>query len=859
MPDTQLFLIDAHALCYRSYYAIRDLTNSRGQATNAVYGFVTTVRKILKEYQPSYVGICFDVGAKTHRQEKFAAYKIQRPRMPDSLVSQIPLIKAVVEALRVPIFEAQGYEADDVIATMTKLFRDKGLEIVIVSDDKDMYQLVDKGIKILSMKKNAFLDREAIREHMGFDPQYIPDYIGLAGDATDNIPGVQGIGKVSACRLINEYGSIENMFEHLSNIKPSSLAEKIQEGRQDAMVSKELAILNDQVPLSVELSSLQVKEPDQERLYVLFNDLEFRRLAQEVQVDIDPAETLPVINLKSSQEMEGYLKIIRHAGQVGFYWQTAAEEQSDFLGKDFYLSCDGKSVYAISLDKLGAFRELWEDAGIEKITFDLKDKAKVMAHYGVKTPQGFFDCMLAGYLLSPTRTGSDLKALVWEHLECALPQGDMPRQTAAIFRLRQPLQKILEDKGLWRLFADIEMPLALVLTRMELEGVGVDLSRLGELSTHCDQKIKVILQDIFRLAGQEFNVNSPKQLSEILFQKLKLSAGKKTKTGLSTNEEVLRRLAMAHPLPAMILEYRQMAKLKSTYIDALPRLIDPQTGRIHTSFNQVGTETGRLSSNNPNLQNIPIRTELGREIRKCFVASGQDLVLVAADYSQIELRILAHLSQDLNLMKAFQQGEDIHNATASQIYGVNEADVTREMRYAVKRVNFGIIYGMSAFGLAKDLQVPQPQAQEFIDRYFMRYPRVKTFMDQAVKDCEEKGYVVTLLNRRRYIPEIHNQNLAIRQFAQRQAINTPVQGSAADLMKLAMIRIQKSLDDLKLPAKMIITVHDELVFEVFESQVQELIVLIRQNMEQALSLRVPVKVTVKKGRNWIDMEEVAGG
>jgi DNA polymerase-1 len=520
-------------------------------------------------------------------------------------------------------------------------------------------------------------------------------------------------------------------------------------------------------------------------------------------------------------------------------------------------SCDGDTVYVVPWDQLGALGEVWEDVSIDKITFDLKDKVKALICYGVSKPRGFFDCMLAGYLLSPTRAGSDLKALVWEQLECSFA-GDMPRQTAAIFRLRQPLQKNLEAKGLWPLFADIEMPLALVLSRMELEGVGLDLPRLRELSGECDRKIKVILRDIYRLAGREFNVNSSKQLSDVLFQKLQLSVIKKTKTGFSTNEEVLRRLAMGHPLPAMILEYRQLAKLKSTYIDALPRLIDSKTGRIHTSFNQVGTETGRLSSNNPNLQNIPIRTELGREIRKCFIAAGPEMILIAADYSQIELRILAHLSEDPSLVAAFQNGEDIHNATAARIYDIEEAEVTREMRYSAKRVNFGIIYGMSAFGLAKDLEIPQPQAQEFIDRYFMRYPRVKAFMDQAVKECEEKGYVATLLNRRRYIPEIRNDNPAIRQFAQRQAINTPVQGSAADLMKLAMIRIQKSLDDSKLAARMIITVHDELVFEVVEAQGERLAALIRENMEQALSLRVPIKVTVKKGRNWIDMEEVLG-
>jgi DNA polymerase I len=857
MPAQRLFLIDANALCYRSYYAIKGLANSKGQATNAVFGFTSTLKKILREFHPNYMAVCFDVGAKTNRQKKYAQYKIQRPPMPDDLVSQMPLIKRVVAAYQLPVLEQEGFEADDVIATIVEKMRASDIEVVIVSDDKDMFQLIGERVQVFSIRHNKFYTPLEVKAIMGVDPKFIPDFIGLAGDKVDNIPGVKGIGEMSAQILINKFGSLEEILSHIEEVKPPRIKQILHEQKDQALFSKGLAILERDMALDLKLSQMQVAQPDIPRLRELFHELEFHKFASELSGADPAAKQVATQVIKTEGDLKKLTERIRQAGRFAFLIESTQEEEQNFLSPEICLSLGGEEVYRITEKMHPGLQTVLNDLEILKITQDIKDQLKQAAKRSLGFQGKVFDCLLAGYLLLPSRPNNDIPTLAWQYLKLGIPENDsLPLKALALGKLYEPLSQELREKDLLKLLTEIELPLAGVLSLMEREGVRIDEKLLKKLSKESDQKIKTLMDQLFQLAGKEFNLNSPKQLSEVLFNKLQLPVMKKTKTGFSTNEEVLTKLADQHPFPALLLEYRQLAKLKSTYIDALPKLMDPKTHRIHASFNQAGTETGRLSSNNPNLQNIPIRTELGRQIRKAFIASENDRWIISADYSQIELRILAHLSGDENLIQAFLSGQDIHQVTAAKVFGVAEKDVTPEMRHSAKRVNFGIIYGMSAFGLAKDLNIPQPQAQEFIDKYFLRYPKVKTFMDQSIKLCEEHGYVVTLLQRRRYIPEINSSNMGVKQMAQRQAINTPVQGSAADLIKLAMVNIQRDLEQRRLKSRMIITVHDELVFDVTDDEIKALVTLVRERMEHPVTLKVPITVSIKKGRNWLEMERI---
>ncbi|MCK5083441.1 MAG: DNA polymerase I [Candidatus Omnitrophica bacterium] len=855
MAKHKLFLIDGHALCYRCFFAIRELATSKGQPTNAVFGFIRVLRSILEKYQPDYMAVCFDSKEKTRRQEKFAEYKIHRPPMPDDLRSQIPVIKDVIQAFNVPIFERGGFEADDIIATITTKLANKDLDVVIVSDDKDMYQLAGKSVKFFGSKTQMILDSEAIKEKLGFDPKHMVDFIGLAGDSADNIPGVKGIGKVNAAQLINELGALEKILKHFEKSeKPTAKEKLIIEQQEEARFSKELAILDTAVPLEYDLEKLKVQAPDNNSLFEMFQDLEFRKLAEEFD-SREASGTVDVCSIESAKDVKSLVKKIQDAEEFAF----TVEDHDDgglFSGQVIFIAVDEKDIYAVNNDAIDALKPVFENENILKVTYGIKEGFKLLSKKNIGIGGKAFDVMLAGYLLGPSQSFFGLNSLAWNYLKCAISEeSKMAHEAQVLKRLYPLLAGELKGKSLSQLFEDIEMPLAHVLYKIEEQGVNLDRALLKRLSKDCAAKIDDLTATLYTMAGEEFNLNSPKQLSHILFEKLKLPVIKKTKTGFSTNESVLTILSNEHAFPSVILEYRQLAKMKSTYIDALPKLINERTGRLHAQFNQTGTETGRLSSSQPNLQNIPIRTELGRQIRKAIIPSSKDLIMIAADYSQIELRILAHLSGDKNLIKAFAQGEDIHDFTASLIFEVDEKDVTSQMRTSAKRVNFGIVYGMSAFGLANDLKVPQAEAQEFINRYFARYPAVKKFMDGEIKKCEKQGYVLTLLNRRRYIPEINSKNGAMKQFAQRQAINTPVQGSAADMMKVAMINIQKELEERKLSAKMISTVHDELVFETTKSEEAAIVDLVRYQMEHAVELTVPVIVSVKAGKNWLDMKE----
>ncbi|HBR15219.1 MAG TPA: DNA polymerase I [Candidatus Omnitrophica bacterium] len=873
MADARLFLIDAHALCYRAFYAIKGLSTHKGQATNAVYGFINVLKKILREYTPDYMAVCFDSAEKTNRQKKFAEYKIQRPQMPQDLISQIPIVKDVIKAYHMAIFELGGFEADDMIATIAHQVSEKGIEVVIVSDDKDMYQLANSKIKFLSSRSEAIFCHQDIKNRLGIEPEQITDFIGLAGDKVDNIPGVFGIGEVTARNLINQYGSLDNVLARVDEITPLKVREKISSQKESAILSKQLAVLETNAPIAFDLDKLKVRPPDQNRLFELFKELEFKKWAEELEIQDKGQQEVVFRRVETEADRTALIARIHKEGRMAMAFDFVEEasrlpsiESMEGVaslkpaGCPVALAVGNEELFCLTFDQLKFFKEVLEDEKILKIAHDVKASLRVLFSKGIKVQGPFFDVMLASYLLAPSQTSFDIGTLAWIYLKSpAGGHGSIVRKAGIVYRLYFLLLHELKEKGLIKLFEDIEMPLARVLFRMEDQGVNIDLELLNRLSAECDQKIKDMTSRLYDLSGGEFNLNSPKQLSHILFEKLGLPVVKKIKTGFSTDESVLTKLAEGHFFPSLILEYRQLSKLKSTYIDALPKLIDPKIGRVHTHFDQTGTETGRLSSRQPNLQNIPIRTELGRQIRKAIIPSAKELTIISADYSQIELRILAHLSLDENLITAFRQDQDIHTYTASLMFDVKEGEVTPQMRTSAKRVNFGIIYGMSAFGLAKDLNIPQTEAQDFIDRYFLRYPGVKKFMDGVIKECEKSGYVLTLLNRRRYIPEINSANPAIKQLAQRQAINTPVQGSAADLMKLAMIHIQQEIERRKLRTKMIITVHDELVFESPQAEMAEMIALVRDLMEHPMELIVPIKVSIKTGVNWLDLRELVDG
>jgi len=862
MSVSRLFLIDAHAICYRSFFAIKELRNTKGQATNAVYGFVAALKKILREYQPQYLAVCFDMKGKTLRQEKYAEYKIQRPAMPDDLISQIPIIKDIVAAYNLPVIEMEGYEADDIIATVARRFKDDDLEIVIVSDDKDMFQLVNDRVKILSSRQDGIMGMAQAQQVLGFNPRLIPDYLALAGDQVDNIPGVKGIGEVSAKNLLAQYGSLKEILNHADELKPERVRQAISAQKDMAYLSYSLALLEDKAPVEFELEKMRVVSPQESRLRDIFTEMEFRKFAADLDLtSTEVVEKVAVKRITDEAEWASWSKVAAKDKYFSFYCEALSVPGEIAPPRKIFLSGKSGKVYEILTDNQDWLAELWQNSEVVKVTDDIKEQLKRLAPETVFKGQ-VFDVMLAGYLASPSRGNYDLTGLAWEYLKKNVPQDPEPEPalnvmiTAELYPL---MAEELKKRDLVKLFDELEVPLAFVLSKMEQEGVSIDEKLLSRLSSETSKRIDALTKDLYALAGEEFNLNSPKQLSHILFEKLKLPAVKKTKTGFSTDEGVLLKLAQGHELPAKLLEYRQLSKLRSTYIDALPKLVNPATGKVHASFNQAVAETGRLSSSNPNLQNIPIRTDLGRQIRGAFipsVTSAKDRVIISADYSQIELRILAHLSGDENLKKAFANNEDIHAYTAAQVLDVKESEVDAEMRNRAKRVNFGIIYGMSAFGLAKDLGISNKEAQDFIDRYFIRYPDVKKFMDNEIVKCKKLGYVTTILNRRRYIPDINSPNIGLRQFAERQAINTPVQGSAADMIKLAMIEIAAELEKGKFASRMIITVHDELVFDAVLSEEKRLTAMIRERMENTMPLSVPIVVSLKKGKNWLETEKI---
>ncbi|RKY32957.1 MAG: DNA polymerase I [Candidatus Omnitrophota bacterium] len=846
MSKNSLFLIDANAFCYRAFYAIKNLATSSGQPTNAVYGFTNMLNKILKEKKPKYLAVCFDVSRKTFRQKKFSDYKIQRPPMPEDLLSQIPIIKEVISAYRITIFEKDGYEADDIIATINKKAKKEGLDVTIVSSDKDILQLVDKETKVFSPYKDEGVtyDAKKVVARYQVSPRDIPDIIALMGDDADNIPGVAGIGEKTAVSLIKDFGSLDKMLKNIDKIKQEKLKNAIRDNLDKIRLSRELAVLDDNVDLSFEIDKLEVSEPDYKELTRIFKNLEFKSFLK----DLPSQDEGPLPEEKEvSSDLNRLNSLLKIKDELILAGQDA---------KYFYFYCENEVFKAPAKNK--ETKIILSNPAVKKIGHDLKKIKTTLAKSNIMLEGLYFDTMVAAYLLNPSKSGYELNEVVWDYLGKSIkPEAlDALKTVSYIKELRPKLGRELQDKKLSSLFKDIEMPLVSVLADMEITGIKIDLKLLAGVSRDCEKKLTTLIKEIYGLSGCEFNINSPKQLREVLFEKLELPVVKRTKTGPSTDEEVLKKLAAKHNLPALLLEYRQLVKIKTTYVDALPQLIDSRTGRLHSSFNQTVTETGRLSSSSPNLQNLPIKTELGRNIRKAVVAFEKDSFILSCDYSQIELRVLAHISEDENLISAFKNNKDVHRMTAALIYEEDEQNINEDMRNTAKRINFGIIYGLSSYGLSRDLGIDLAQAQSFIDAYFLRYPKVKDYTLKQIEEARGRGFVTTISGRRRYLPEINNKNMAMRQIAERQAINTPVQGSASDLIKMTMVGISKEIKKKNLRSKMILQVHDELVFDVPEQERDNFISLARERMENVLELKVPIKVDMKMGKNWLEMEVV---
>ena len=881
----RLFLIDGNSFCYRAFYAIRHLSNSKGQPTNAVFGFISMLKKIIKDEKPDMIAIAFDLKGPTFRHEKYEDYKSTRKPMPDDLVSQLPLIKKFVSICNIACYEKKGYEADDVLATLTHKAKSNGIDTFIATGDKDMLQLVDPHVKVYNPQKEGLIyDEKAVKAKYGVAPDKITDLMALMGDKSDNIPGVPGIGEKTAVELMKKFGSLEEILKNTEKVKSPSQKNKLEQAKDLAKLSKDLATVKHDVPIEINLEDLVVKEPDNEALIEFFKELEFKKLLKEVMPVKKIQGKYTLVNSKKD-----FKELVKQLGKVksfAFDFETTHYDPMRAKAVGVSFCWKQKEASYIPFNDLQGISEkevlkdlkpIFENNKIKKIGQNLKYDVLILKNMGVEVEGIAFDTMVASYLLDPSRSRHNLNDIAFEHLgrmkksitellgkgknAVTMDQVDVStvcdycsEDSELAFTLEEVLSKKLAEKDLEELFYNVEMPLVKVLIDMEYIGVNIDVKYLRTLSVTMQKEISALEKSIYKLAGEEFNIKSPKQLQVILFEKLKMPVIKKTKTGFSTNEEVLKTLATENELPKEILKYRSLAKLKSTYADSLPELINPKTDRIHTSFNQAVTATGRLSSSDPNLQNIPIKTEMGRKIRRAFIAGKSTGVILAADYSQIELRILAHLSQDRHLLDAFMKKKDIHTFTASLIHGVKEEDVASKMRQEAKTVNFGIIYGLSAYGLSRELGIDVHEASNFIDAYFERYPDVKEYLESKIKEARKNGYVTTILGRRRYIPEIDSANIAVRNFAERTAVNAPFQGSAADLVKLAMIEIHKSLH--KFNAKMVLQVHDELVFEVDKKELKKFASFVKKSMEDVLKLKVPVEVHLEAGKNWLDTEKV---
>lgn len=932
MPEEKkLFLLDAMALIYRAYFAFsrNPRVNSKGMNTSAVFGFANALMEVLKKEKPTHIAVAFDAFAQTQRQADFTAYKANRQETPEDIVNSIPYIKKLIEGFNIPVLEVPGYEADDIIGTLAKRAGAEGFTVFMMTPDKDFGQLVSENIFMYKPSRMGndveILGVKEVCEKFSVErPEQVIDILGLWGDASDNIPGVPGIGEKKAKKLIAQFGSVENILANLDDVAEKRSRESLKEYANQALMSKSLATIILDVPVDWDEDAFMLSNPDPDILLPLFEELEFRTFGKRVfehireeapevlavkpktqgQMDMfagteafeDPAELAQkkvkellqnkeYKAIKEDHEIDDLLKTLSSADSFCFDTETTSLDIKDaeLVGIAFAIKPGQAWFVFFPEDKEQAknraekFRELFEDHRIQKTGQNLKYDIGVLKNYDIDVKGSLFDTMIAHYLLQPDmRHNMDLlsetylnykplsiESLIGKKGKNQKSMRDVPDEILTVYacedadvtiQLRNHFEPELEKTGLTSLFNDLETPLIYVLADMESSGVKLDIKALEEYSLKLEKEIVRIEEEIYDHAGQKFNIGSPKQLGEVLFDKLKIvEKAKKTKTKqYSTSEDVLSKLFDKHPIVEKILDYRSLTKLKSTYVDAFPRLINKRTGRLHTSYNQTVAATGRLSSNNPNLQNIPIRTEQGREIRKAFVPTDDDRILLAADYSQIELRIIASLSGDEAMTEAFRKGLDIHSATASRVFGVPLDEVDRDMRRKAKTVNFGIVYGISAFGLSERLNIPRDESSEIIRNYFSQYPGIKRYMDDTIAFARKNGYVETILKRRRYIPDINSANAAVRGYAERNAINSPIQGSAADMIKIAMIKIWKEMKDRELKSEMILQVHDELVFDVYTNELEELKKIVADNMSNAMKIDVDLLVDMNTGAHWLE-------
>ncbi len=890
-PQNHLVLVDGSSYLYRAFHAMPSLSNSKGMPTGAAYGIMNMLRRLLADYDPSHLAVVFDAKGKTFRDDLYSEYKANRPPMPDEMRQQLDAIRSLVNALGIPLLEVPGVEADDVIGTLAKQGKNSGFDVTISTGDKDMAQLVNRSVTMVNTMDNSRLDPKGVEGKFGVSPEQMVDYLTLVGDAVDNVPGVPKVGPKTAVKWLKEYGSLDDVIAHADDIG-GKVGENLRGCLDRLPLSRQLVTIKCDVNLDVGPDDLERTAPDKSRLRDLYADLEFKTwLAEILAGDEVAAEEKLEVNYEvvlEKNQLTAWIKRLGEAESFAFDTETTSLDymRADLVGVSFavepgeaaYVPCghdyDGAPKQISREYLLAALKSLLEDPRHVKIGQNLKYDMSVLARSGIKLEGVGFDTMLESYVLDSTATRHDMDSLALKylshrtiHFEDVAGKGakqltfnQIPLDKAGPYaaedadvtlRLHQTLWPRLRDEAsLARLFEEIEMPLVPVLSRIERNGVLVERRMLETQSVELAASMKDIAAQAYEAAGEEFNLASPKQIQGILFDKLELPVLEKTPKGQpSTAESVLQELAHDYPLPKLILEYRGMSKLKSTYTDALPACIDPETGRVHTSYRQAVASTGRLSSTDPNLQNIPVRTPEGRRIRQAFIAPTGSCIL-AADYSQIELRIMAHLSGDERLMEAFESGEDIHRATAAEVFGVASKKVSDDERRSAKAINFGLIYGMSAFGLARQLGIPRREAQEYVDLYFTRYPGVKQFMDDTRERARDRGYVETVFGRRLYLPEIKSRNPARRQYAERTAINAPMQGTAADIIKRAMITLHRWLEESGAAARMIMQVHDELVFEVAEDTVTDVQAVVVAQMEAAAELSVPLKVDAGIGKNW---------
>ena len=886
MSGKRLLLVDGYSLANRAFYALPPLSNNEGVPTGAVFGFLAMLFRFLQEKKPSRIVVAFDHQSPTWRHRDFQGYKATRRPSPEEFKAQIPVLKEVLDALRIPRVEMPGYEADDLIGTLARSWEEKGYPVTILSGDKDCLQIVDELVEAILPVKGISQVKEyspdTVRADVGVSPAQVRDLKALAGDPSDNIPGVKGIGEKTAVSLLRSYEDLEDIYRHLDEVSPPKVRALLESGRENAFLSKKLATIDTSVPLQDRDAVAGWDGPDLDKARALFTKLEFHtllpRLAQlgpeteEAQAERpSPVETSrpagvhhpdlgrgDAIVLDTPERLASFADDVRRTGRLAIY-AAQREVTGDFLWPDSVgLSCgEGPRLMSLAGDRASNQEILWNclqpllvDEHIEKVGFDLKWVFTLCFKRGV-SPRGiFFDILVGAYLLDPTRIAYRLDDMARKY--AGIEVSDAASGAHACFAVAAGVRADLRAAGLTDLAEQVEFPIIEVLAAMEAAGIRVDLDLGRSIRQGFADVLAKLENDIYNLAGEKFNLGSPKQLAAVLFDKLGLKPVKKTKTGLSTDAEVLEALSLEHELPAKILEYRQYAKLKSTYLDVLEDVVSPTTGRIHSTFHQTVTATGRLSSSEPNLQNIPVRGELGRSLRRIFVPDDGRL-FVASDYSQIELRIMAHMSGDPSMIDAFVRGEDIHARTASEIFGVPIDEVSSELRSRAKAVNFGVIYGISDYGLARNTGVSRAEAKSFIERYFARYPKVKEYMEASVERARRDGYVSTILGRRRPIPDINSRIRAKRLFAERTAINTPIQGSAADIIKLAMVRIYRRLKDEGFASRLILQVHDELIFEVPPHEEERICDLVRREMEGAMPLKVPLKVDIGVGKSWYEV------